>query len=106
MSSTVLGDETVQVREEATIVEFDDDWFISVKGVQGTPHDNLLKRSMIWIAISSMSSSMIHDNILAEGVICHFVKPMGGLLHLISFKQSKTRLKWSIASGWISDSWQ
>lgn len=67
------------------MIEFDDGWYVARRGAQGTPYVELLERSMIGVASSSISFSMIHDNILAEGINCLTINSKGELLHLIYY---------------------
>lgn len=59
----------------------------------------MLQRSVVAIAISSQSSEVIIDAILTQGVNNMSIKPMGGILHLITFvsledKQAMIESKW------------
>nr|CCA66197.1 hypothetical protein [Beta vulgaris subsp. vulgaris] len=85
MSSKVLGEATERVREEMEIGEMDGEQYLWIKGKKNPELEELLKRSVIAVAIAPSPSSIILDHILAEGVSCVKIKPLGGLLHLLSF---------------------
>lgn len=40
MSSKVFGDETYKVRNEVSLIEFDDDWYVAINGLQCIPMKN------------------------------------------------------------------
>lgn len=99
MSSRVLGEDTVRVRENLTIGDMDGDIVGILKGSICLDNKEMLNRSATGVASSSLSSNSILDHILAEGVTCLTIKPMGGMLHLIVFdtiedKESMIESKW------------
>ena len=85
MSSKVLGEATDRVREKMEIGEIEGDQYLWIKGKKNPEIEELLKRSVIVVANSPSSSSVILDHILAEGVYNVKIRPLGGLLHLLSF---------------------
>lgn len=85
MHSRVLGENTEKVREKIELEEMDGDQLISTKGKRSGEKDELFSRSVIAVAHSSSSSEVIHGHILAQGVNCLKINPLGGLLHLITF---------------------
>ena len=91
MSSRVLGEETENVRENIDLEEFEGDQIIAIKGCRTDEHDEVFSRSVIAVANSASSSEAIHDHILAEGVNCLRIKPLGGLLHLITFDSAEDK---------------
>ena len=103
MSSRVLGVETEQVREMIESVEFEGEQHIMIQGKRSKENEELFNRSVLGVANSSSSSELIHDHILAAGVTCLKIKPLGGMLHLITFDsvedkeaiiESEWLLKW------------
>lgn len=99
MHSRVLGENTEKIREQVRLEEMDGEQIISIQGRRSGENDELFKRSAIAVAHSSSSSEIIHGHILAEGVNCLKIKPLGGLLHLIIFdtiedKEEMVRSQW------------
>lgn len=85
MSSRALGEDTEKTRDELTVSVIDDEELITIKGARCYDHEDTLKRSVLATSPSSLTSSQILDHVLAEGVTCLHIKPMGGMLHLITF---------------------
>ena len=100
MSSRVLGEETEKLREKIELDEMDGDQILSIKGSRNGENDELFARSVIAVANSSSSSETIHSHILAEGVNCLKIKPLGGVLHLITF-ETKEDKESIIESNWL-----
>lgn len=65
--------------------ELDDEPMILIKGSRSKDYEELFSRSVIATTSSSLSFNQILDHILAEGVTCLTIKPIGGMLHLITF---------------------
>ena len=86
VSSHILGEDTEKVRDELYICTFEEEEFITIKGSKNSEMDELLNRSVIATAQSSLSSNRILDHILIEGVTCLIIKPLGGMLHLVTFE--------------------
>ena len=86
MHSRVLGENTEKVRDETVLAEMEGEQIISIQGKRDGANDELFSRSVIAVAHSSSSSEIIHGHILAEGVNCLKISPLGGLLHLITFE--------------------
>lgn len=85
MSSKVLEDDTARVRESLEPIDVDGDYVAALKGEMCVEQEEMLQRSAIAIASSSQSSDMLLENILSQGVHCLTIKPMGGVMHLITF---------------------
>ena len=99
MSSRVLGEDTETIRQSLGSIEIEGDYVAAIKGKRCDDQEEMLKRSAIAISLGSQSSSMIMDNIIAQGVNCFSIKPMGGMMHLIVFdsfedKKSIMESKW------------
>ena len=101
VSSRILGEDTEKVRDELYICTFEEEEFITIKGSKNSDMDELLNRSVIATAQSSLSSNCILDHILTEGVTCLSIKPMGGLLHLVTFETIEDKNA-MIESEWLS----
>lgn len=100
MSSRLLVENTERVRDELSTSEIEGEEIITIKGSRIHDHDELYTRSVIGTTTSSLSSSQILDHILAEGVTSINIKPIGGLLHLISFESYEDK-KAMIESHWL-----
>lgn len=101
--SKILGENTLDAWNEISAKEIDEEVALVIEGHRTQENLDIFKRSMFVVAQSSQSSSEILDSILAEGVNCLTVKPMGGILHLITFAtvEDKTAM---IESKWL-DKW-
>lgn len=66
---------------------------ITFIGSKSLEHEELFSRSVIEIAISSRSSHQILDHILVEGVSCLTIKPMGMMLHSVTFSTFEDKHK-------------
>lgn len=99
MSSRALGEHTEKIRNSLSAVEIDGEYAAALKGAPCTEITEMLQRSAVGVASSSMSSNEILNLILAEGVNGLKIKPMGGMLHLITFdtfeeKKSMMESQW------------
>lgn len=106
ISSKVLGEKTERVREQIASVDFEGEQHILLQGKRSMENEELFTRSVLGVANSSSSSKIIHGHILAEGVTCLRVKPLGGMLHLITFgsvedKEAIIESQWLIK--WFDD---
>lgn len=81
-SSKALGEATVKARNDIITDEVDEEFTMIIKGSKNQDLHDVFERSVVATAISSQRSSEILNNILAEGINCLTIKPMGGL-HLI-----------------------
>ncbi|XP_057249213.1 uncharacterized protein LOC130590681 [Beta vulgaris subsp. vulgaris] len=99
-SSKLLGQDTVKTRDQITLEDFDGEQLIAIKGKVSQENEELFSRSAIGIANSSSTSEVIHEHILAEGVNCLRVKPLGGMAHLIIFDSIEDK-EAMIGSQWL-----
>lgn len=91
MNSRILGADTEATRDEVEIGLVNDEHVPIIKGEKNSLKEDLLQRSLIGFASSSLSSSDILDCILAEGVNCMEINPMGGMMHLITFETTEDK---------------
>lgn len=103
VSTQILGEATEDARNNLIAKEENDEFMLVLKGTRNTENEELFARSSIAVARSSMSSEDILSRILAEGVISLTIKPMGGLLHLISFESVEEK-EALLESKWL-DNW-
>ena len=103
MSSRLLGENVEKIRDELTVDELEGEELIAVKGTRSHENDELFERSVLAISSSSQSSSLIHQHILAEGVSCITIKPLGGQFHLVTFASIEDK-KAILESNWL-DNW-
>ena len=100
MSSRVLGEDTEKIRDDLLISKIDGEEFISLKGTKNDEMEEFYSRSVIATANSSQSSQSILDHILMEGINCLSIKPLGGMLHLITFSTMEDKAA-MIESEWL-----
>lgn len=103
MSSRALGTDTEKIRDELIATELDDDCFAVIKGEYSKENEDLFNRSIIAMASSSTPSNSLMDGILAAGVNCLTIRPLGGMMHLITFSSMEDKQA-MIESGWL-ESW-
>lgn len=103
MSSRLLGEKVEKIRDELVVEEFEREKLMAIKGETSHENDELFKRSVLAITSSSQASSQIHEHILAEGVTCITIKPLGGLLHLVTFASLEDKQA-ILKSHWL-DTW-
>lgn len=103
MSSRTLGEDIENIRESSGAVDIDGDFIASLKGKKCDENTEMLQISVVAVAMSSQSSEAIMDAILAQGVNNLSIKPMGGMLHLITFVSSKDKQA-MIEGKWL-DQW-
>ena len=101
MSSRVLGEDTEDTREQVEIGVADGEYIPVIKCDRCEANEEFLKRSVIGIASSSLNSQNILDCILAEGVTCLDIKPMAGMMHLITFETLEDKDA-HLESNWLS----
>nr|CCA66187.1 hypothetical protein [Beta vulgaris subsp. vulgaris] len=99
MSSRALGEDTEKTRESLGEIDIEGEFAAALKGEACEEIKEMLERSAVAVANSSQSSEDILSHILAEGVNCLKIKPMGGMLHLIIFetfadKKEMMECKW------------
>ena len=99
-SSKILGEDTMEARENVSAEEIEEEFSLIVEGIHKNDNEELFKRSVFAVAISSQSSSEILDSILSEGVNSMVIKPMGGLLHLLTFDSIEEKIA-MVESGWL-----
>nr|CCA65973.1 hypothetical protein [Beta vulgaris subsp. vulgaris] len=100
MSSRALGEDTEKIRNSLGAIDPDSDYAAAIKGQICEENEEMLQRSSIALALASQKSEIILDHILAEGVNCLSIKPMGGMLHLITFDTFENK-KAIIESEWL-----
>ena len=100
MNSRVFGEDTKNIRNSLGAIDLNGDYAASLKGSICEDNTELFQRSVIGVAISPQSSHMILDRILSEGVNCLSIKPMGGMLHLISFEYLEDKIA-ILESKWL-----
>ena len=91
MNSRVLGESTERIRDQLEEREFEGDQYLFIQGKKNEENSELLQRSAIAVANSSSSSETILSHILVEGVNMLKIKPLGGMLHLISFESMEDK---------------
>lgn len=101
VSSRILGEDTEKIRDELYVCTMENEEFITLKGSKNSDMDELLNRSVIATAQSSLSSNCILDRILMEGVTCLSIKPLGGLLHLVTFETEEDK-KAMVECEWLN----
>lgn len=74
----------MEAKENIYAEKIEEEFSLIVEGTRNKDNEELFKRSVFVVAISFQSSSEILDSVLAEGVNCLVIKPMGDLLHLIT----------------------
>lgn len=84
-STRILGEATESARNNIVAEEIDGEFSLVIKGERNLDNQELFDKSLIGVAHSSLSSKEIWNCIVAEGVISLSIKPLGGLLHLITF---------------------
>ena len=99
LSSRILGEEVEKIRDNLEVKEIDGETLLTIKGKKGNRNAEILGRSVVATALSTLSSSEILSLILAEGINSLTIKPLGGLLHLITFlsveeKEAFMECKW------------
>lgn len=77
MSSRALGEDTEKIRNSLGVIDAESDFAAAMKGKRCEENEDMLQRSSIALASSSQSLELILDHILAEGVNCLTIKPMG-----------------------------
>lgn len=100
MSSRALGEDTEKIRSTLGAIDMESDFAAALKGKRCKENEDMLQRSSIAFSPSSQSSEIIMDHILAEGVNCLTIRPMGGMLHLLTFDTFENK-KAMIESGWL-----
>lgn len=90
-------------RENLIAEEIDGEFSLVIKGSRIIEKSEMIERSAIAVALSSQSSPQILESILAKGVNSLTIKPMGGLLHLITFESLEEKQA-MLESGWL-DQW-
>lgn len=100
MSSRALGEHTEKIRNSLSAVETEGEYAAALKGTPCKENVEMLQRSAIAVASSSMSSDEILNLILSEGVNCLKIKSMGGMLHLIIFDTFEDK-KCMMESQWL-----
>lgn len=100
MSSRVLGEDTERIREQLNIGELDEEQYIWIKGKSNPELTEMLGRSAIGVANSPSSSMLILNHMLSEGVNSISIKPLGGLLHLLTFESMEDK-KDFLESQWL-----
>ena len=103
MSSRALGEDTEAARNSLGEIDLDEDFIAAFEGKICDENQELLERSAIAIASSSLSSYIIMENICSEGVNCLKIKAMGGMMHLIIFDTFEDK-KAIMESKWM-DRW-
>ena len=102
-STMLLGDATVDARNVISGEELEGDFALVIPGTRNNDLNEMLSRSIFAVALSSQTSSEILESILAEGVNCLTIKPMGGLLHLVTFETVDDK-RAMLESNWL-DTW-
>lgn len=112
MSSRSLGEDTEKVRGSLGQLDLEEDYAAALNGEVCEDNREMLERSAIAVAASSQSSDDILSHILAEGVTCLNISPMGGMLHLVTFEtfadkkemmESKWLEKWFLVLRNVND---
>lgn len=103
MSSRILGEEVESTLDDLIVKKINGEETIVIKGVKCKENEELFNRSSIAFAHVSQSSNQILEHILKEGFLNLTIKPMGGLLHLITFDTLEDK-KAMIESKWL-DRW-
>lgn len=86
--------------EFITAENINGDFALVIEGSRNLDNKDLFDRILVAVAQTSLSSNEIVNCILAEGVFRLSIKLLGGLLHLIIFKNMEEKLammesKWS-----------
>ena len=100
MSSRALGEETEKCRRSLEAIDLDGDYVATIKGKRCEENSEMLQRSAIAFSPPSQPSEVILNHILSEGVNCLTIKPMGGMLLLITFETFEDK-KSLMESGWL-----
>ena len=100
MHSRALGEDTESTRNSLGEIDLDGDFVASLEGTICKENQEMLERSAIAVASSSQSADIIMEHILAEGVNNLEIKPMGGMLHLITFSTFEDK-KAMMESNWL-----
>lgn len=103
MSSRALGPDTENMRDNIFATEIEEECFAIIKGKKNPENKELFSRSIVALALSSSPSHIILDGILAAGVHCLTMRPMGGMLHLVIFESLEDK-EAMLASKWL-DNW-
>ena len=103
MSSRALGSDTEKYREELLVDTVDNENMGIFKISKCNDNAELFERSVIGVASSSLTSQQILDHIIEEGVLSISIKPLGGMLHLISFETIEEKQAF-IECNWL-DRW-
>lgn len=96
VSSRILGDVCTMENEE----------FLTIKGSKNSNVEEVFSRSVIATTQSLLLSNCILDHILMEGVTCLSIKPLWGIIHLVTFetieyKKAMTECEW--LNRWFMD---
>lgn len=102
VSSKILGEATENARNKIRDEIIDDEFALIIEGNRSSENDDLFKRSLIAVAQSSQSSSAIMESILANGVNFLSIKPLGGLMHLITFETYEDKIA-MVESNWLEN---
>ena len=100
MSSRILEEDTENIRNNLGAIEVDGEYAAKTKGEKCDEITEMLQRSAIAVVESSQSAKAIMDHILAEGVNCLSINPMGGMQHLITFDSFENK-KSIMESRWL-----
>ena len=100
MSSRALGEHTEKIRNSLSAVEIEGEYAAALKGAPCEENTEMLQRSAIAVASSSMTSDELLNLILSEGVNCLNIKSMGGMLHLLIFDTYENK-KCMMESQWL-----
>lgn len=103
MSSRALGTDTEKIRDELIATEIENDCFAIIKGEYSQENEDLFNRSIIAMAYASTPSNSLMEGILAAGVNCLTIQPLGGMMHLLTFSSMEDKQA-MIESGWL-DNW-
>lgn len=100
MSSRVLGEDVEKIRDELIVKSVDGEELIVLEGKMCPENKELFSRSIIASAASSMTLNQLMENIFVEGVSYLTIKPLGGMLHLITFSSLEDKVV-TIESKWL-----
>lgn len=99
-STKILGEATEEARENIIAENVDDEFTLVISGSRNLDNLELFNRSIVAVAMSSLSSNEIWNCILAEGVFSLTIKPLGGFLHLITFDSMEEKIE-MMNSKWL-----
>ena len=99
MSSRILNPDVEKVRDDLQVKTIEGEDLITLTRKRTHEYKDLFDRSVLGVASMSLSSNQILECIAAEGKTCLTIKPLGGMLHLISFqsledKEAMINSKW------------